>query len=125
MKKLFAPLFILAFAAPAFATSPAIDPLEESQIQWHTSKVTQLEILETLPVQYRLTYQASCKQTAVRKIKFRVGNELVVGVASRLNHALDCVDTAETVKLKKLTIKGDKSFNPESVKALKGNPSLQ
>ena len=73
--------------------------------EWVTAEVTNITVLESLPVQYQLSYQVYCNEVDAQEIKFVRGIEAVVGVAVKVDHSKDgCLEQEETPTIRTLTI---------------------
>src|SRR4051812_18309742 len=66
-------------AVPAFAhdQSHVVPP----NSVWATARILKIEVAESLPPSYEVTYIARCNDVATQQIKFTAGDETVVGLA--------------------------------------------
>ena len=107
MKKVLLSLAFLSFSGVAAADA-----------DWKTAKVTEVKVLESFPVQYSLTFEKRCNDTAVEGIKFVKEDEVVVGVAVKNDPTVACLMHEPVVTLQTVRILGGVD-DPQIVQILK------
>lgn len=78
---------------------------EEEKSVWRTARVLKVDVMESLPPQYDVTYVARCNDLEARVIQFQAGSDTVVGVAVKRGPLSQCTE-------------GEKPFEKKNIKAV-------
>lgn len=97
MKLMNSVILFAGFAVP-FAASAAP--------HWRTAHVTDIQVLESSPVQYDVVYEQRCDDTAAQAIKLVTPTEVVLGVAVNHDPTFRCSPDQPIVSLQKLRVQG-------------------
>ncbi len=80
---------------------------EAPAARWRTARIRNIAVLESLPVQYDITYVAQCNDLETKVIKFTDGGDTVMGLAVKRGEATDCTHGEPPMKKKTIRVEGD------------------
>jgi hypothetical protein len=107
----------LAVSAPALAHEEAHTVIPDAV--WATARILKIQVAESLPPSYEVTYVARCNDTAAQFIKFTTESETVVGVAVKRDlTGTGCAQNEPRVSKAMVRIAGAAN-DPANVRALR------
>ena len=62
-----------------------------ADIIWHLDKIEKIDVLESSPVQYDITYELACGDQEPQAMKFVTATETVIGMVAQQDTSVVCI----------------------------------